>query len=183
MKRFAALLLSLVLLLSAVPALASPPPPPEVLTIGMKNEDVLRIQVKLKELGYYFGPLDSGFGPATQKAVSSFQSKNGLTVTGKVDVLTNARMFAHDAVKGSFTPPVTPVLRPGDTGTEVTQAQVRLKELKYYQGPVDGSYGYGTYAAVRVFQQRHNLPVDGKIGPATRAELFNAGAIMNGVMS
>lgn len=179
MKRIAALLLSLVLLLSATTLLAEPPP--ETLTIGMKNDAVLRVQVRLKELGYYFAALDSGFGPATLKAVSSFQSNNALTVTGKVDVLTYARMFAHDAVKGSFTPPVTPVLRPGDKGTEVTQAQVRLKELKYYQGPVDGSYGYGTYAAVRAFQQRHNLPVDGKIGPVTRAELYNAGAIMNGV--
>lgn len=179
MKRLTALLLSLVLLLSAVPALASPPPPPEVLTIGMKNEEVLRVQVKLKALGYYFGALDSGFGPATLQAVAAFQKNNGLMVTGKVDVLTKARMFAHDAVPGTFTPPVTPVLRPGDKGTEVTQAQVRLKELKYYQGPVDGNYGYGTYAAVRVFQQRHNLPVDGKIGPATRTELYNAWAIVN----
>lgn len=50
--------------------------------LGSKGEEVRRIQKKLKELGYYNGPIDGIYGSATQKAVTSFQKNCGITADG-----------------------------------------------------------------------------------------------------
>lgn len=55
----------------------------------------------------------------------------------------------------------------GSRGSEVTQIQTRLKAWGYYKGSVDGIYGYQTYRAVRYFQSRNGLKVDGIAGKAT----------------
>lgn len=62
---------------------------------------------------------------------------------------------------------ITTLSRMGSTGQEVTNIQKRLKDWGYYGGSVDGIYGYQTYQAVRKFQQRHGLVVDGIAGPKT----------------
>ncbi len=59
----------------------------------------------------------------------------------------------------------------GSSGTEVTEIQKRLKAWGYYQGTVDGKYGYQTYQAVRYFQSKNGLKVDGVAGKATLAAL------------
>ena len=59
----------------------------------------------------------------------------------------------------------------GSTGQEVRNIQSRLKEWGYYHGEVDGVYGYMTYSAVRDFQARHGLTVDGIAGPETLAAI------------
>lgn len=55
----------------------------------------------------------------------------------------------------------------GSSGREVTQIQTRLKAWGYYFGSVDGKYGYQTYQAVRYFQSKNGLKVDGIAGKAT----------------
>lgn len=55
----------------------------------------------------------------------------------------------------------------GSKGREVTEIQKRLKAWGYYNGTVDGKYGYQTYQAVRYFQRKNNLRVDGIAGKAT----------------
>lgn len=59
----------------------------------------------------------------------------------------------------------------GSKGEEVRQAQQKLKNWGYLDGAVDGVYGAETYQAVRKFQQRNGLEVDGIIGPQTRSAL------------
>lgn len=61
--------------------------------------------------------------------------------------------------------------RYGSTGEEVRQIQTKLKNWGYYNGNVDGIYGSKTYAAVRKFQQRNGLAVDGIAGEKTLAAL------------
>lgn len=58
-------------------------------------------------------------------------------------------------------------LKRGSTGSDVKAVQSRLKQWGYYSGPVDGIYGSATEAAVRKFQQRNGLTVDGKVGSQT----------------
>lgn len=55
----------------------------------------------------------------------------------------------------------------GSRGKEVTEIQKRLKAWGYYRGAVDGKYGYQTYQAVRYFQSKNGLKVDGIAGRAT----------------
>ena len=55
----------------------------------------------------------------------------------------------------------------GSNGAVVTQIQTKLKSWGYYTGSVDGVYGSGTERAVRAFQQKNGLTVDGKAGDQT----------------
>ena len=55
----------------------------------------------------------------------------------------------------------------GSRGEEVRQIQTKLKRWGYYSGNVDGIYGSGTLAAVKKFQQKNNLKVDGIAGKQT----------------
>mgnify|MGYP005898060407 CR=1 FL=1 len=59
----------------------------------------------------------------------------------------------------------------GSSGATVTQIQTRLKSWGYYSGSVDGIYGSGTERAVRAFQQKNGLTVDGKAGDQTLAAM------------
>lgn len=55
----------------------------------------------------------------------------------------------------------------GSRGSEVTQIQTKLKRWGYYNGNVDGIYGTQTVNAVKYFQRKNGLSVDGIAGPAT----------------
>ncbi|MBQ9044973.1 MAG: spore cortex-lytic enzyme [Oscillospiraceae bacterium] len=59
----------------------------------------------------------------------------------------------------------------GSTGEVVSQIQTKLKRWGYYNGAVDGIYGSGTEKAVRLFQQKNGLTVDGKAGQKTLAAM------------
>ncbi|MBO5289445.1 MAG: spore cortex-lytic enzyme [Clostridia bacterium] len=59
----------------------------------------------------------------------------------------------------------------GSRGDEVIQIQTRLKRWGYYNGAVDGVYGNQTYQAVRRFQAKNGLTVDGIAGKQTLAAL------------
>ena len=59
----------------------------------------------------------------------------------------------------------------GSSGAMVTQIQTKLKSWGYYTGTVDGTYGSGTERAVRAFQQKNGLTVDGKAGDQTLAAM------------
>jgi lysozyme len=68
-----------------------------------------------------------------------------------------------------------PTLRQGSTGDPAVEAQCELnlatKASKYTPIAADGSFGAGTEARVRVFQQCAGLSVDGVLGPSTWAAL------------
>lgn len=64
----------------------------------------------------------------------------------------------------------------------VLACQTRLKELGYLTTTPDGSYGDDTAAAVKQFQARNDLVVDGYLGPSTRVALNSAEAQANGLM-
>ena len=55
----------------------------------------------------------------------------------------------------------------GSRGSEVTQIQTKLKRWGYYTGSIDGIYGTQTQKAVRYFQSKNGLTVDGIAGKNT----------------
>ena len=63
------------------------------------------------------------------------------------------------------------VLQRGSTGSTVKTLQQKLKNWGYYPGAVDGIYGTQTVNAVKYFQRKNNLVVDGIAGPKTLAKI------------
>ncbi len=52
------------------------------------------------------------------------------------------------------------------------RVQELLSALQIYHGPVDSSYGGGTFAAVKTYQKEHGLPLSGTVDFATWACMF-----------
>ena len=59
----------------------------------------------------------------------------------------------------------------GSNSDEVRQIQQKLKNWGYYNGAVDGIFGSKTLNAVKLFQQKNGLKVDGVAGPKTLAAM------------
>ena len=57
------------------------------------------------------------------------------------------------------------------TGAEVKALQQRLKTDGFYTGPITGTFGSLTEAAVKKYQAKHGLKQVGVVGPGTRALL------------
>ncbi len=55
----------------------------------------------------------------------------------------------------------------GSRGQEVITIQTKLKRWGYYNGNIDGIYGSQTLAAVKYFQRKNGLAVDGIAGTRT----------------
>ncbi|MCO7127050.1 spore cortex-lytic enzyme [Sporolactobacillus shoreicorticis] len=66
------------------------------------------------------------------------------------------------------------VIMRGDTGEDVVELQARLQYISFYKGKIDGSFGYGTYWALRNFQSQFGLTVDGMAGSTTKQKLIKA---------
>ena len=154
------------------------------LKVGSTGAEVRKMQNRLKELGYLKGSADGDFGAATEAAVKSFQAQNGLAVDGKAGTATLNKLYSANAKKApanvtnTSKPTATPFtsFKHGDTGAEIKRMQTRLKELGYLNGKADGDFGDATEAAVRYFQQRNNLTVDGKAGQKTLDKLYSSSA-------
>lgn len=67
----------------------------------LSGDDVLELQERLQQLGYYQGKLDGIFGEKTQQAVKQFQSAGKMNVTGQVGPATWDKLSA-----GIKAPPV-----------------------------------------------------------------------------
>ncbi|MHC0036095.1 spore cortex-lytic enzyme [Pseudoneobacillus sp. C159] len=66
------------------------------------------------------------------------------------------------------------VIQQGAVGDDVIELQARLQYLGFYNGKIDGVFGWGTYWALRNFQYEFGLPIDGLAGPTTKAKLVKA---------
>ncbi len=64
------------------------------------------------------------------------------------------------------------LLRIGARGPLVVEIQRKLQALQLYLGELDGHFGGGTLSAVRNFQRKNQLQVDGIVGPKTWAALY-----------
>jgi N-acetylmuramoyl-L-alanine amidase len=67
-------------------------------------------------------------------------------------------------------------MRQGDRSDGVADLQARLGRLGFEVGPAElgGTFGPSTHAAVRAFQQRRGIDVDGIVGPDTWRELVES---------
>ena len=148
-----------------------------VLRRGMSGDDVSELQGFLNLQNFEAGPVDGTFGRLTAQALRAFQQEQGLNSDGVVGADTRAviRRIAEGSGFASLTDPDGRILRPGQArGPAVRTLQEWLRVLGYDAGSFDGVYGQLTQQAVAEFQEDHGLPVDGKVGPATRVALAEA---------
>ena len=161
---------------------------------GYTGADVIAVQQKLKELGFYSGSVDGVYGTGSIAAVKKFQQQNGLTADGLVGSRTYAALMSassgsssdssssgsssgtSDSSSGSSGQTYAEgTLSYGSTGTEVKKMQQALKALDYNVS-ADGSYGALTQMAVTQFQKRNGLTADGVAGSATLKLLYSGSA-------
>ncbi|TLS34894.1 spore cortex-lytic enzyme [Pseudalkalibacillus caeni] len=64
------------------------------------------------------------------------------------------------------------VIQKGATGDDVIELQSRLQYIGFYNGKIDGVFGWGTYWAVRNFQYEFGLKVDGLVGQEMKNKLI-----------
>ncbi len=86
--------------------------------------DVLRLQQRLYELGYYTDRINGYFGPNTEQAVMRFQAVNGLTVSGELGYDAWVILYSDDAqplpALPTDTPSPKPTRRPSSNQTAKT---------------------------------------------------------------
>ncbi|MCD8511473.1 MAG: cell wall hydrolase [Bacillus sp. (in: Bacteria)] len=63
------------------------------------------------------------------------------------------------------------VIQKGATGDDVVELQARLQWIGFYNGNIDGVFGWGTYWAVRNYQSEFGMDVTGLVGEKTKAML------------
>ena len=135
--------------------------------LGEHSDEILNYQKKLQSLGYLTTEPDGTFGADTREAVRRFQEANGLLADGYLGPATAAALMSGNAQSSA--------LSFGSDGPQVTTIQQRLKALGYLSR-VTGHFGSDTDAAVRSFQKRNGLTVDGKVGPHTLSVLMSTSA-------
>ncbi len=144
----------------AIALAVAPPAPAQV------SPSAAGLQVALRSWGTYHGPVDGIAGPQTKRAVRAFQARRGLVVDGIAGPRT--RRALGRLGRPSFG---QRVMRRGRVGWDVSVLQFLLARRGASPGLVDGHFGPATARAVRSYQRRAGLAVDGIVGPATRQAL------------
>lgn len=122
------------------------------------------IQRALSNKNYYSSYIDGIAGEGTYNAVVKFQKDNGLSVDGQVGDITRAKLMGGTS-SGSGTSGFP--LKQGSSGDNVLYLQYGLHIMCCSPGGIDGHFGSGTEAAVRKFQGKYSLSVDGVVGTGT----------------
>ena len=138
--------------------------------------------------------VDGVFGSKMAATVKAFQKQFNLTADGVVGrstwykisyIYVSVKDLAELTSEGETSSGTLSdgtwngtVLRQGSTGSAVEQLQFWLNTLAQYDSAiasvtVDGVFGSGTTAAVRAFQRKYGLTVDGIVGQTTWNELYD----------
>ena len=126
----------------------------ELLKVGSRGPAVARVQ---RALGLR---ADGVFGSKTKRAVRAFQKRHGLLADGVVGPRTRKAIFA-----------AKPAAKAKRSAPKAKQRYIRawwvIPVQRALGVPADGAYGPVTRRAVRAFQKRKGLIVDGVVGPQT----------------
>lgn len=129
---------------------------------GSKGASVKTLQADLNKLGYGLA-VDGIFGAGTEKAVRDFQDVKRISVDGIAGKNTLAELKTALTMKTAS----KPLLVFGSRGSSVKELQTMLNRVLDLKLATDGIFGNGTDLAVRKFQSKYRLGVDGKAGKNT----------------
>lgn len=135
-------------------------------------------------------PIDGIYEDATENAVSEFQRRSDLPVTGRADKNTFDAIYIEylrltENERRRYSPDLFPALPDdyvtefGERGPFIAVLEFILDELRiaYDTLPTfarDGTYDGDTALAVKEFQRIHGLPVTGRVDRRTWSELSRA---------
>jgi peptidoglycan hydrolase-like protein with peptidoglycan-binding domain len=88
---------------------------------GKARDVVVQVQTELALYGYYTGPIDGDYGPATQDAITQLQSDLGVTADGKLGPET-IDAFNKAVADGTLKPPSGTTTSSTTTSTTTTSA-------------------------------------------------------------
>lgn len=153
---------------AAGPSIQAPPAPQQVVGLGQGSSGtgVRSVQEALIRAGIsVFGGVDGVFGSATRSALVTFQRREGLAASGKVDQPTAVALglvAAPAAAGGSLVG-----LSLGSRGAGVRTVQQALHDAGVFvPGGIDGVFGTGTRTAVSNYQRWNGLKVTGTVTQA-----------------
>lgn len=141
-------------------------------TITNKSDpSIIKVyQIKLRDLGYYFGECNGHYGDDFRMAVRTYQLNNSQYTDGYIGPSTK---FSLDS---KYARPFNMFLN--DRGQNVKLVQERLVALNYLEERrASGYYGEFTAQAVALFQQNNGLEVTGSIDGLTNRVLNSEEAI------
>lgn len=149
------------------------PYPGNIITMGARGENVIRIQQRLMSLGYDVpGGADGQYGSGCREMVKKFQGDNCLEIDGDVGENTWNTLFPLQNQKENSEWPRYHIAK-GMSDGNVSIIQKRLSNLGYSIGAIDGIFGENTEAAIKKFQETNHLDIDGIVGRDTWNALFN----------
>jgi peptidoglycan hydrolase-like protein with peptidoglycan-binding domain len=127
-------------------------------------DDARIIQTRLAELGFYDLPIDGIWGKGSRTALMAFKEENSLGSSDTWDnetqtlLLRETQPAGHPAAEPDHHPISggAIILNPSDP-SDAKNIQARLAELGLYKGPIDGIWGKGSRAGLRLFKQEHAL--------------------------
>ena len=154
---------------------------------GDTGSGVIAMQNRLKELGYPVEEITGIYDEATAKAVNLFYNQYGyegrdyaIVDLQKVLFSDGAKAYTVEAaVEAGDASGANLVMREGDSGTRVSQLQIRLKELGYLTD-ANGRYDAVTADAVSRFQTACRMTADGVASLETQKQLFTDDAPRSG---
>lgn len=147
-------------------AAPTPTPKPD-LQLGSRGTLVKTLQTRLYSLGFYAGSATGKYQVATQRAVSAYQEKAGLTVTGTASSALQAQILADDQCVGTARR-----LTLKAKGVVVKALEQKLKDLGLFAGAPDLTYDTVTQRAVRAYQQQKGLSPTGIATGAVQEMIF-----------
>jgi peptidoglycan hydrolase-like protein with peptidoglycan-binding domain len=151
---------------SQIPPPVSTDLPPLDAGAGESQRIVRAVQRELAARGYDVGQVDGSLSDKTRAAISAFQSKQGLTVTGvPSDDLLRQILLGDSVGQASATGSVAADNEAAKGGGDATVRTVQriLADLGYAPGPIDGAWGTDTSHAITAFQRDRNIAQTGRI--------------------
>ncbi len=134
-------------------------------------KDAKMIQERLSDLGLYKAGVDGIWGKGSRAALKKFKEKNSLRNPDKWDRETQLALFkktsqGRDPIENGSV--LLNLLAPKDAET----IQSRLAALGFYKGSIDGTWGKGSQAALKVFKEKNGLKDPEKWDKETQLLLF-----------